>query len=73
MLAMLTGLSHVAVLQPSSHWLCRNLLTPGQLLQEGQNPRGKVSFEPVPGCPGFFWATDCSLRLIGSCGQGNVS
>ena len=73
MLAMLTGLSHVVLVQPASQWWCRNVLIPRQLQHEGHISQGKVSFEGVLGCPGFFWATDPSLRLIASSGQGHVS
>lgn len=72
MLAMLTGLIHVVVVQPASQWWHRNIVMPRQLQHEGRSSEGKVSFEAVPGCPGFLWATDPSLRLIASSGPGNV-
>ena len=73
MLAMLTILIHAVLVQPASQWWRRNILMPRKLLQEGQTSQGKVSFEGVPGCNGFFWATDPSLRLIASSGQGHAS
>ena len=63
----------VLLLQPCSKWW-QNIVK-GRQGSQGGIPKeevGKMSFEAVPACPGFFWATDDRLRLIGSGGQGAV-
>ena len=66
----------VLLLQPCSKWW-QNIVKGRQGSQgvQGKTHKkevGKMRFEAVPACPGFFWATDDRLRLIGSGGQGAV-